>query len=162
MIELAGEAAQAIVNALARVIEISRKLTALLSAKLSRATAAVVNRLPGIGKQESPANELGATIRNALSQSREGVDGPGWDGKPAQPLLDLLGLPDYATYAKGTRSVEVYVEPSGEGEAVEVTPQRNEGSQDGFTPIDDEMRTFTYDSPLQLGIEVIKAFDKPV
>lgn len=122
----------------------------------------VLDGTPARVPQESPADELGAAIRNALSQSREGVDGPGRDGKPAQPLLDLLGLPDYATYAKGTRSVEVYVEPSSEGEAVEVTPQRNEGSQDGFTPIDDEMRAFTYDSPSQLGTEVIKAFDRAV
>jgi hypothetical protein len=110
--------------------------------------------------QESSADQLGAVIRNALDQSREGVEEPGRDGKPAQPLLDLLGLPDYATYAKGTRSVGVYVEPSGEGEVVKVTPKRNEGTRRGFTPIEDEMRTFTYDSPSQLGIEVIKAFDK--
>lgn len=50
LIELAGEVAQAIVNAVTRVIEISRKLKALLGAKLSQATAAVVDRLPGIGK----------------------------------------------------------------------------------------------------------------
>jgi hypothetical protein len=122
----------------------------------------VLDGTPARMPQESPADELGTTIRNALDQSREGLDNPGRDGKPGQPLLDLLGLLDYATYAKGTRSVEVYVEPSSEGEAVEVTPQRNEGSQDGFTPIDDEMREFTYNSPLQLGIEVIKAFDKTV
>jgi hypothetical protein len=50
LIELAGEVAQTIVNALARVIEISQKLKALLGTKLSQATAAVVDRLPGIGK----------------------------------------------------------------------------------------------------------------
>jgi hypothetical protein len=50
LIELAGEVAQNIVNAVTRVIEISRELKALLGAKLSRATAAVVARLPGIGK----------------------------------------------------------------------------------------------------------------
>jgi hypothetical protein len=122
----------------------------------------VLDGTPARVPQESSADELGTVIRNALGQSREGVDGPGRDGEPAQPLLDLLGLPDYSTYAKGTRSVEVYVEPSGEAEAVEITPKRNEGSRRGFTPIDDEMRAFTYDSPSQLGIEVIKAFDKAV
>lgn len=50
LIELAGEAAHTIVNALARVIEISQKLTALLSTKLSRITATIVKRLPGLTK----------------------------------------------------------------------------------------------------------------
>ncbi len=113
-------------------------------------------RLP----QESSASELGGVISHALGQSRGGMDVPGRDVKSAQPLLDLFGLFSYAAYARGTRSVGVYVEPSGEGESVEITPKRNEGSRRGFTPIEDEMRTFTYDSPLQLGIEVIKAFEK--
>ncbi|MGH3718476.1 MAG: polymorphic toxin-type HINT domain-containing protein [Pseudonocardiaceae bacterium] len=48
LIELAGEVAQTIVNALARVIEISRKLKTLLGATLSRATATAVARLRGV------------------------------------------------------------------------------------------------------------------
>ncbi len=55
LIELADGVAQAIVNALARVIEISRKLKTLLSAKLSQATAAVVARLPGVAKTTEEA-----------------------------------------------------------------------------------------------------------
>ncbi len=55
LIELAGEAAQAIANALARVIEISQKLKALLGSKLSQATAAVVARLSGIAKTTEEA-----------------------------------------------------------------------------------------------------------
>jgi hypothetical protein len=120
----------------------------------------VLNGTPARIPQGSSANELGAVIRTALNESRDSIDTPGRDNASAQPLLDLLGLSDYATYAKGTRSVEVYVEPSDEGEAVEVTPKRNEGSRRGFTPVDDEMRAFPYDSPRQLGIEVINAFDK--
>jgi hypothetical protein len=122
----------------------------------------VLDGTPARVPQESPAGELGAAIRDALSQSREGIDTPGRDDKPAQPLLDLLGLPDYATYAKGTRSVRLNVEPSGEGETVKVTPKRNEGTRRRFTPIVDEMHEFIYESPLQLGIEVIKALNKAV
>ncbi|MGI8647077.1 MAG: hypothetical protein ACR2JX_02435 [Mycobacteriales bacterium] len=122
----------------------------------------VLDGTPTRVPQESLADELGAVISHALSQSREGIDVPGRDVKPAQPLLNLFGLPSYAAYARGTRSVGVYVEPSGEGESVEITPKRNEGSRRGFTPIEDAMRTFTYDSPLQLGIEVIKALDKAI
>lgn len=120
----------------------------------------VLDGTPTRVPQESSASELGGVISHALGQSREGMDVPGRDVKSVQPLLDLFGLPSYAAYAKGTRSVEVYIEPSGGGETVEVTPKRNKGSRRGFTPIEDEMRTFTYDSPLQLGIEVIKAFEK--
>ncbi|MGH3708979.1 MAG: hypothetical protein ACRDRU_12460 [Pseudonocardiaceae bacterium] len=50
LIELAGEAAQAIARALARVIEISRKLKALLGRKLSQATATEVTRSTGLAK----------------------------------------------------------------------------------------------------------------
>jgi len=50
LIGLADEVAQAIVNALARVIEISQKLKALLGTKISQATAAVITRLPRVAK----------------------------------------------------------------------------------------------------------------
>jgi hypothetical protein len=120
----------------------------------------VLDGTPTRVPQETPPAELGKVIRAALDQSRDGLDDPGRDGNPAQPLLDLLGLPDYASYAKGTRSVEVYLEGSNDKETVEITPQRNQGGRKGFTPIDDETRTLTYESPEQLGTEVIKAFDK--
>ena len=55
-----------------------------------------------------------------------------------------------AEYAKGTLSVEVYSEPSGDGETVEVIPRRNEGARRGFMPMNDEMQTFVYPSSEQL------------
>jgi len=115
-------------------------------------------RLP----QDSPAHQLGVVIREALARSRVGVDEPTRDSDPAGPLLDLLQVSDFATYAKGTRSVEVYSEPSGDGETVEVTPRRNEGGRRGFTPIEDEMQAFVYASPEQLGTAVVNAFTKAV
>jgi hypothetical protein len=122
----------------------------------------VLDGVPARLPQDSAADRLGAVIREALAQSRVGVDELTRDSQPSRPLLDLLQLPDYATYAKGTRSVEVYSEPSNDGETVELTPMRNEGSRRGFTPIEDETQTFVYASTEQLGTAVISAFSKAV
>jgi hypothetical protein len=114
-------------------------------------------RLP----DSASAGELGQAIRNALEQSRQNVPTPPRDADTAKPLLDMLGLPDYATYAKGTRSVSVRATTSSDGgESIKVTPERNEGARGGFTPIQNQASVFLYDSPGQLGKEVIKAFKK--
>lgn len=88
----------------------------------------VLDGTPARLPQDSAADQLGAVIREALAQSRVGVDELTRDSQPSRPLLDLLKVPDFATYAKGTRSVEVYSESSDDGEAVEVTPRRNEAA----------------------------------
>jgi hypothetical protein len=106
----------------------------------------------------STTDELGAAVESALDRSRIGMDDVTRDSDPARPLLNLLQLSDFATYAKGTRSVEVYRD----GEAMEVTPRRNEGGRRGFTPIDDYMTTFSPTSAHDVGAEVIKAFDHAV
>jgi hypothetical protein len=67
-------------------------------------------------------------------------------------------VPDYATYVKGTRQVEVYRD----GDVAEVTPQRNEGGRRGFTPIDTDMQALSGPSPDQLGTEVVTAFSRAV
>lgn len=108
--------------------------------------------------EATTVDQLGTAIRAALDRSRVGVDELTRDSEPARPLLELLGLPDFATYAKGTRSVEVYRD----GDAIEVTPQRNEAGRRGFTPIDGETRTFTDSTPEQLGAEVVYAFRRAV
>jgi hypothetical protein len=41
-----------------------------------------------------------------------------------------------------------------------VTPRRNEGRRNGFTPIEEEITTFYPASAEQLGDEVAKAFTK--
>jgi hypothetical protein len=107
----------------------------------------VLDGTPARLPQDSTTDRLGAVVRDALAQSRVGVDELTRDSQPSRPLLDLLQVPDFATYAKGTLSVEVYSEPSGDGETVEVTPRRNEGARRGFTPMNDEMQTFVYGSP---------------
>jgi hypothetical protein len=118
----------------------------------------VLDGMPARLSASVPADHLGTTIRNALDRSRVGVDELTRDSDPARPLLDLLKLPDFATYAKGTRSVEVYRD----GETIEVTPQRNEGGRHGFTPIDEETQTLVNISSEQLGAAIIGAFDKAV
>jgi hypothetical protein len=112
-------------------------------------------RLAEVGTR---AEQLGEAIGAALAQSREDVEELTRDSQPARPLLDLLQVPDYATYAKGIRQVEVYRG----GDTVELTPQRNEGGRRGFTPIDTDTRTLTSPSPDQLGTEVITAFSKAI
>jgi hypothetical protein len=112
------------------------------------------DRLPA----DTATAQLGAAVDNALQRSRHGVDELTRDSDPARPLLDLLGLPDFASYAKGTRSVEVYRE----GEDVEVTPRRNDGPRRGFTPLDEDMVTYSAASADRLGAEVITAFEKAV
>jgi hypothetical protein len=102
---------------------------------------------------------LGLSVDEALGRSRGGLDDLTRDSEPARPLLQLLGLTDFATYAKGTRSVEVYRE-AGDGGTVEVTPRRNSGGRTGFVSIDAEMVSFGYDSPEQLGSAVVSAFRK--
>jgi hypothetical protein len=102
------------------------------------------------------ASELGSAIEDALAQSRSGLPELAPDSKPSQPLLDLLYLPNYAAYVRGTRSVEVYRD----GDMIEVTPFRNEGARGGFTPIETEMTTLTLASPEQLAAEVLEAFKK--
>src|SRR5947209_20141020 len=89
----------------------------------------VLDGTPARLPQDSTTDRLGAVIREALARSRVGVDELTRDSQPSRPLLDLLQVPDFATYARGTRSVEVYSEPSGDSETVEVTPTRNEGSR---------------------------------
>lgn len=113
LIELAGEVAQAIVNALTKVIEVSRKLKALLGAKLSRATAAAVARLRGAAKtaEQLATEALEAAAAKTTAELVPGAK-PGWISRTADN-------------GKGT----VYQEPGATGNTNSVrvmnpTPQR--------------------------------------
>jgi hypothetical protein len=122
----------------------------------------VVDGLPAFLPDDATADQLGAAIRDALARCRDGIPELTRDSKPAQPLLDFLGLPNYATYMKGTRLVGVYSKTTDDSETIHVTPMRNEGARKGFTSIIEERQTFTYTSPEQLGAAVIKAFTKAI
>lgn len=116
----------------------------------------VLDGTPERLSQDATPDQLGATIDAALDRSRSGLPELTRDSKPAQPLLDLLQVRDYATYAKGTRSVEVYRD----GDTIEVTPRRNEGGRNGFTPIEEEIITFSPTTAEQIGEEILNAFTK--
>lgn len=116
----------------------------------------VLDGTPDRVPQEATPVQLGTTINDALDRSRDGLPELTRDSKPAQPLLDLLQVQDYATYAKGTRSVDVYRD----GDTVRVTPNRNEGGSRGFTPIKDERVRTSVSSAEQMGEEVLTAFTK--
>lgn len=103
--------------------------------------------------------ELGQAIRDALAVSRRDIANPPRDTDAARPLLEMLGLRDYATYARGTRSVGVRTADTPDGEQIKITPKRNGGPRTGFTPLKEHRVVFSYDSPGQLGKAVIEAFE---
>lgn len=116
----------------------------------------VLDGTPERVPQETTPAQLGTMINDALDRSHSGLPELNRDSKPAQPLLDLLGVRDYVTYAKGTRSVDVHRED----DIVRVTPSHNEGGRRGFTPIKDARVRISTPSAEQLGEEVLKAFTK--
>lgn len=122
----------------------------------------VLDGIPSRLPEQSTAEQLGVVIREALDQSRFGVPELTRDSEPDRPLLDLLQLPDYATYAKGTRSVKVRSESTDDGETIVVTPRRNGGPRRGFTSISEERQELVHKSPEQLGAAVKDAFTKAV
>jgi hypothetical protein len=122
----------------------------------------VLDGTPSRLSEDSTAHQLGMAVREALARSRVGIPELTRDSQPDRPLLDLMGLPDYATYAKGTRSIRVRSDSTDAGETVKVTPLRNGGAQSGFTSISEAKQTFAYESAEQLGAAVKEAFTKAV
>jgi hypothetical protein len=104
------------------------------------------------------AEQIGIAVAEGLRRSREGT--PAYDHKtmdPARPLLDLVGMPTYARYAKGVRMVGVASAFENEIQEFEVTPLSNGGSREGFTELTERKRTYLYESPAQLGQAVLDA-----
>lgn len=62
--------------------------------------------------EDLSAGQLGDEVLRALERSRVGVPDVPRDSDVFRPWLDLLRLPDYATYLQGTRSVWVPLHPS--------------------------------------------------
>jgi hypothetical protein len=117
----------------------------------------VIDGLPTLLPQEIPTEQLGAMIKEMLDKSRFGLPELTRDSQPARPMLDMLGLRDYATYMKGTKSISVYLEDH----TIDITPEHNGGSRQGFTPILEAERTLTDDASAELlGAEVIASFDR--
>lgn len=117
----------------------------------------VIDGLPTLLPQDTPAQQLGATIQEMLGKSRSGLPELTRDSQPARPMLDMLGLRSYAAYAKGTKSVSVYLDDH----TIDITPDHNDGRREGFTAILEAKRTLTDDaSAALLGAEVIAAFER--
>lgn len=106
------------------------------------------------------AEQLGARVRRALDRSRVGVNTPPRDFSPAQPLLDMLDLPNYGAFMRRASGVEVFAEDTSNGQVIEITPQRNAGPREGFQPLEDQTRRIIYGSPRGLGAEVLDAFTR--
>ena len=81
---------------------------------------------------DEPADdrELGAAVRRMLDASRTGVPTPDLRGGPSAfaPVLDALGLRSFASYAKGTRHVDV----EGDADVVLVEPHPQRRGQGGL------------------------------
>jgi hypothetical protein len=107
----------------------------------------------------SSAMELGQAVVEALARSKQGVETPPRDAKLSQPLLDLVGVRDYAAYMKGTRSIDVDAAETPDGQQMKITPTRNEGARGGFTPIAGKAVTIIFASPGQLGEAIVRAFE---
>lgn len=93
--------------------------------------------------------ELGAAVRRMLDASRSGVPAPDLRGGPSPfaPVLAALGLRSFATYAKGTRHVDV----EQDGDEVLVTPTRNGGAREGFVGDTDQASRLTAPDDDELG-----------
>jgi hypothetical protein len=110
---------------------------------------------------DATAEQIGVAVADGLRRSREGT--PAYDHKtmdPARPLLDLVGMPSYARYAKGVRMVGVTSDFESEIRDFRVVPKANGGGvRSGFTTIDEHERMYVFESPAQLGQGVLDAFE---
>lgn len=117
------------------------------------------NGLPVALASLDDAEALGATVMEGIRASPMTVL-PTRDLRadpPDRELLAWLGVPDYATYAKGLRMVIVHgFFDEGEDHLI-VTPQNNEGPRGGFTPMT-EHRVKLFDlAPVTVGRAVQEA-----
>jgi hypothetical protein len=112
------------------------------------------NGLPIVLPSSQDAVMLGQTIRAALQTAWDTVL-PARDPRvdpPDRELLDWLGLPDYAAYARGVRSVGVHWFLGGaEPNHLLVTPEDNGGPRTGFTPLREHRVTLTDFTPSVIG-----------
>ncbi|WP_405109494.1 hypothetical protein OG559_28650 [Micromonospora sp. NBC_01405] len=109
---------------------------------------------------DGPADDraLGAAVHRMLDASRTGVPTPDLRGGPSPfaPVLDALGLRSYATYAKGTRQVDV----ERDADAVLVSPTRNGGAREGFVGLTEHAVRLTDPGDEELGAALRAALDR--
>ncbi|WP_326557256.1 hypothetical protein [Micromonospora sp. NBC_01796] len=109
---------------------------------------------------DEPADdrELGAAVRRMLDASRTGVPTPDLRGGPTPfaPLLDALGLRSWATYAKGTRHVDI----EWDSDELLVSPTRNGGAREGFVGLGEHAVRLTDPGDDELGRTLRGALDR--
>ncbi len=97
---------------------------------------------------------LGTAALQALDQSAPEVPDPPRSASPFQPVLDALGLTTFNAYAKGTRSVDVARDDSGD---IKITPTRSGGAREGFVEIGDEALRPTSARAGEIGAKLLAA-----
>lgn len=108
-------------------------------------------RLPGTAL----AGELGQAVIDALVRSREDIPTPGDLRNVTHPLLDMIGVRDYTSYARGVRQVSVIEDEN----RITVTPTHNGGRSAGFTPKAEQAVEVLYRSPGRVGEAVVEALE---
>ena len=81
----------------------------------------------------SSASVIGATLRNVLAGSKEGLRHPQpheWDAVAA-PLYATAGVKSWGAFARGA----VLANVEGHEDVIRVLPQENRGARDGFQPL---------------------------
>ncbi|MEV7693488.1 hypothetical protein AB0N73_09175 [Microbacterium sp. NPDC089189] len=122
----------------------------------------IMDGLPLVVENAEDALTLGDAVVAGLQRSTDGVL-PARDLRRYPPdagFLDWLGVPTYAAYARGVRSVSVWAAGgAGDLRRVEVTAEANGGPSRGFAPTD-EGEVLTYEGSERLGMAVQRALAK--
>ncbi|MFT4260047.1 hypothetical protein [Microbacterium sp.] len=112
-----------------------------------------MNGLPRVLHTADETESLGSAVLAALESSPRMIL-PSRDFRndpPDREFLAWLGVPTYAKYAKGVRSVGVYSFIDEGDDRILVTPEANGGARSGFTPITDQRVTLTDFDPVTVG-----------
>lgn len=110
-----------------------------------------------LDRRTATPEEVGAAVETALEGSRDMVATPDWSGpSPLQPLFELAKVRSWSTFVRGARLVGV----EQEGEAVRVTPQRNEGAREGFSELELLVRVMARGEAGDLGRQVLASLEK--
>lgn len=105
----------------------------------SKTTAGVwVINAPVVTARKENVGEIGRSIRACLAASREDVPHPKSFTNLFDPMLTLAGVKSFSTFVKSAKCVEV---ETVNDETVMLIPTRNEGAEDGFTPLSNKTKT---------------------
>ncbi|MEQ9242324.1 hypothetical protein [Roseovarius indicus] len=99
----------------------------------SKTTAGVwVINAPVLAVEKEDTSEVGRAVRECLAASREGAPHPKSFTSLFDPVLNLAGVKSFATFVKSAICVEA---ETSDDAVVMLISTRNEGVDDGFTPL---------------------------